>query len=89
MNTGYELRFKTETKKRPLCEKILTREEVVKVKLPLKIKLCTGYTLITFTSKCKLEKRVQPPTILCIIFSITWTFISFNGPFGLREKEGE
>ena len=42
MNTGYELRFKTETKKRPLCEKILTREEVVKVKAAIENKTVYG-----------------------------------------------
>ena len=30
MNTGYELRFKKETKKKLLCEKNLKREEVAK-----------------------------------------------------------
>ena len=30
MNTGYELRFKKETKKKLLCEKNLKREEVTK-----------------------------------------------------------
>ena len=30
MNTGYELRFKKETKKKRLCEKNLKREEVAK-----------------------------------------------------------
>ena len=42
MNTGYELRFMTETKKRPLCEKILTREEVAKVKDAIENKTVYG-----------------------------------------------
>ncbi|XP_030927552.1 transmembrane 9 superfamily member 4-like isoform X2 [Quercus lobata] len=42
VNTGYELRFMTETKKRPLCEKILTREEVAKVKEAIENKTVYG-----------------------------------------------
>ena len=42
MNTGYESRFMTETKKRPLCEKILTREEVAKVKDAIENKTVYG-----------------------------------------------
>ena len=57
MNAGYELRFMTETKKRSLCEKNLTREEVAKVKEAIENKTVYGMYFDNIRFKMQVRER--------------------------------